>query len=133
MELALSFLIISDEIIHNAFQLLDSPPILRLSNLGSLIAPSSHLRLIDLCHKLANEPVELLRLLSIHSPLHLSLGKLVGHMYVVPHARQCLVNLLLTGYQLGIVLLVNFHILRLVRFVVVIRISRVIRSTFLRT
>lgn len=130
LELALSFLIVSDEIVDNALQLLDGPPFLRLSNLGCLITTSCKLRLIDLCYKLANESIEMLRLFSIHSPLHLSLGKLVGYMDVVPHTGQCLVNFLFTGYQLGIVLLVNFNILRLVWFVVIIRISRVVCSFF---
>jgi hypothetical protein len=131
LKLALSFLIVRDEIVNNAFQFLDRPPVLRLCSFGRLVTSCS-LILIDFCNKLANKPVKLLRLLGIHGPLHLTLSKLVRYVHVIPHARQCLVNLLFAGYQFCIMFLINFKVLRLIGFVLIIRISRLICS-FLST
>ena len=114
LKIALTFLIVCDEIVDNAFQFLDSPPVLRLWNLRRQVTSSCSLILVDLGHELANQSVKLLCFLGIHGPLHLALGELVRYMDVVPHTRKCLVNLLFAGYQFYIVFLIDFKILRLI-------------------
>ena len=131
LKFTLSFLVVGDEIIDDTFQFLDGPPVLWLGHFLR-IHTSGYLRLIDFVNELTDEAIKLLSLFSIHSLFHLTFIEFVRDVNVVPHAWQCLVNLLLAGNQLGVVLLIYLNVLRLIRLVVIIWVLSIICS-FLRT